>query len=141
LPYNRRAFRGWSKNCIRNFSARPCVLTGGKIAKRFCAAARQPVGDKDVHSATRCAWWQTPQFCQNKIATAGLQRIIAVGNYAPRKLQKAIFWPGSELPLKIATAWLLQVIANGNYVPAELHTQFRGLVPKLQAWTLAANTA
>jgi hypothetical protein len=32
---------------------------------------RQPVGDSYVHSATRCAWWQTTQFCQNKIATDG----------------------------------------------------------------------
>jgi hypothetical protein len=95
---------------------------------RFRWRPRQPVGDKYVHSATRCAWWQTTQFCPalyllhargflgslagktryqkhahacvyfgtGKIAAAGLQRIIAVGNYAPRKLPKAISWPGSQ---------------------------------------------
>jgi hypothetical protein len=32
----------------------------------------RPVGDKDVHSASLRAWWQTTQFCLNKIATAWL---------------------------------------------------------------------
>ncbi|MDR1179597.1 MAG: hypothetical protein LBK44_03765, partial [Spirochaetales bacterium] len=32
----------------------------------------QPVGDKDVHSATLHAWWHITQFCSGKIATAWL---------------------------------------------------------------------
>ncbi|MDR1317764.1 MAG: hypothetical protein LBK13_12935 [Spirochaetales bacterium] len=35
---------GWSRICIRKFAARPCVLAGGKIAKRFCAAAARRKG-------------------------------------------------------------------------------------------------
>ncbi|MDR1317404.1 MAG: hypothetical protein LBK13_11085 [Spirochaetales bacterium] len=41
-----------------------------------------------------------PQFSPVKMATAGLQHIIAGGNYVPRKLPQAISWPGFELPLK-----------------------------------------
>jgi hypothetical protein len=33
------------------------------------ARGRQPVVDRDVHSASLHAWWQTTQFCP-KIATA-----------------------------------------------------------------------
>jgi hypothetical protein len=50
------------------------VVNGHSIHNgRAAAGAWQPVGDKDVHSASLRAWWQTTQFCQNKIATAWLE--------------------------------------------------------------------
>jgi hypothetical protein len=38
-------------------------------------------------------------FVPTKLPPPGSTRIIASGNYAPRKLPVAISWPGSELPL------------------------------------------
>jgi hypothetical protein len=69
-----------------------CEIAEGNFAHIPAAGARQPVDDKYVHSATRCAWWQTPQFCQNKIATAGLRRFTP--QMRPNKLQMG-FWTGS----------------------------------------------
>ncbi|MDR1179928.1 MAG: hypothetical protein LBK44_05425, partial [Spirochaetales bacterium] len=37
------------------------------------ARGGQPAGDIDVHSASLRAWWQTTQFCQNKIAADWLR--------------------------------------------------------------------
>jgi hypothetical protein len=84
---------------------------------------RQPVGDKYVHSATRCAWWQTPQFCQNKIAAAWLQHIIATGNYVPAAV-------AARQLLRAAAVRAPGIAAES---PQELHWQFRGLAAESPA--------
>jgi hypothetical protein len=56
-----------------------------------------------------------------KLPPLGYPRIIACGNYAPRKLPRAISWPCSELPL----AGRAQGIAAES--PQDLRRQIRGL--------------
>jgi hypothetical protein len=67
------------------------LVHGLTVSEAQKAAVRQPIGDSYVHSALLHAWWQITQFCQNKIATAGLElknclrqffaQEIATGNF------------------------------------------------------------